>query len=88
MSKKKDDKSAVEEVRDFYTKTRRWDEEHGRETPVLDLGERADYDLRTVEGQKLYEMGRYSTEATDELGRRSRARTFSFGGFTLRREKR
>lgn len=68
---------AVAEVRDFYQKTRRWDEEHGRETPVMDLGERSDYDLKSEEGQRLYEMGRYSTEATDELGRKSRARLFS-----------
>lgn len=68
---------AVEEVREFYAKTRRYDEEHGRETPVLDLGERSDYDLKTEAGRRLYEMGRYSTEATDELGRKSRARVFS-----------
>lgn len=78
---------AVEEVRDFYTKTRRHDElVLGKETPVLDLGERSDYDLKTEEGQRMYEMGRYSTEATDELGRKGRARLFSFGGFTLRRK--
>lgn len=68
---------AIEEVRDFYARTRRYDEEHGRETPVLDLGEKSEYNLKTEEGRKLYEMGRYSTEATDELGRKSRARTFS-----------
>ena len=79
---------AVNEVRDFYTKTRRYDEQVlGKETPVIDLGERSDYDLKTVEGQKMYEMGRYSTEATDELGRKARAKSFSFGSFTLRREK-
>ena len=75
-------------MRAFYERTRRYDESVlGRETPVIDLGERADYDLKTEEGQRLYEMGRYSTEATDDLGRKSRGRTFSFGGFTLRRDK-
>lgn len=79
---------AVNEVREFYTRTRRYDESVlGKETPVLDLGERADYDLKTEEGARLYEMGRYSTEATDDLGRKSRARSFSFGSFTLRRGK-
>ena len=68
---------AVNEVREFYEKTRRWDEEHGRETPVVDLGQRADYNLKNPEEARLYEMARYSTEATDELGRKSRSRTFS-----------
>lgn len=67
---------AVEEVRDFYQRTRRYDEEHGRETPVIDLGERSDYG-KSEEGQRMYEMARYSTEATDELGRKSRGRLFS-----------
>lgn len=91
MSKKKHEigaNEAVNGVREFYEKTRRFDEDVlGRETPVIDLGERSDYNLRTEEGQRAYEMARYSTEATDELGRKSRGRTFSFGGFTLRREK-
>lgn len=74
-SKGKDE--AIAEVRDFYEKTRRYDEEHGRETPVIHLGEKSEFDLKSEEGRKVYEMARYSSEATDELGRKSRSRLFS-----------
>lgn len=77
MSKTRGSNEAVNELREFYERSRRYDEEHGRETPVIDLGERADYDLKTDEGQRMYEMARYSTEATDDLGRKSRSRLFS-----------